>query len=164
MSKLIFGLFAIILITGAGIIRKPLPGERTMASQQAWGKARSDVSVRIIEREHTKGQVALTGEIRTELSEVKVEWKLPEGVTVAEGSTSDTIHRDADTELIRSHITVNVPENLAQPHIVFFAYREENGQRTGQSRVFNLMKNSFASEHIQKIKQMMLERGGTHRE
>jgi len=168
MSKLIFALFALILISGALTIHQPLT--RDVASTESpvstgWGKARSDVNVRITElAKPGDGQMALVGEVRTEFDMINVEWKLPEGVTLASGAMTETLHRADGEEVYRSQIVVNVPETLAKPHLAFFAYTDRGGERIGQSRVFNLKKTAAEKAHLQKVKQLMLDRGADHNE
>lgn len=159
MSKIVFSLFAIILVSAVTLISQPVQQKRDPASLNvAFGKARSDVAVRIIERENNGAQISLTGEISTQFDEMEVEWKLPNGVTLSSGSQTETLHRQGDETILRSRVTVNVPNDLVVPHIVFFAYTMRDGVRVGHSRVFNLKKTGETKAHIAKIKKMMAKR------
>ncbi len=158
MSKIIFTLFALILGTGVLMIHKPT--QRSLASQ-AWGKSRSDVSVRIIEREATPNEIALTGEVQTDFENIQVEWRLPEGVSLVEGQFTETLQKNAQESLLRSKIKVSLPAFPVEGHIVFFAYKEENGRKTGHSRVFSLRRSQEKQQHVEKVKAMMRSKSVT---
>jgi hypothetical protein len=156
MSKLVFALLALILVSATLLISKPQSNPLTV---QAWGKAQGDIAVRIVEEEAGNGYVTLRGEVQTVLDSVNFEWKLPDGVTVSDGNSTGLITRQPNEKTLITKITVRVSSEISKPHIVFFAYMDRNGHRLGNSRVFSLTKTEEEKNQTLKIQQIMKDRG-----
>lgn len=128
-----------------------------------WGKGRGPIQAQIVELASSArtGEIELEGQIKTSLESFQVEWVLPQGVTLVSGTLKETITPSEPQEVITRKITVRVGTLGKKTHIVFFPHIEKNGQRVGQSRVYNLRPSAEDAERTEDIKKMMKSRNSS---
>jgi hypothetical protein len=105
---------------------------------QLWGKANSPMQARIEFKEQQGDRVTLEGQVRSNLSEFYLEWKLPKGVRLVEGQLKEKIQQSKELEVHTRTIVIDVKWPLKKPHLVLQASEKETGESIGASKVFNL--------------------------
>ncbi len=129
-----------------------------------WGKADGPVQVRIEFKEQDGNQVKLIGHVRSTLSQFEVDWKLPEGVRLVDGTVSEVIQQRNETQVTHQReLTVEVTWPLEKPHLVFRAAENSSPDAFGATTVFNLdpstrdiekediIRAQMKSRHLQKL-------------
>lgn len=125
--------------------------------KDAWGKPNAPVSVKIQELSKSENVVELRGLIRSTLSDLKIEWKLPDGAVLVSGELNKNATKRADGSFTEDIIKVDISNAKDEP-IVFVAFSEKNGERIGNSRVYKWNISEEQKEHVEKIKMKMKSR------
>lgn len=174
MSKLTITLssgFAIASLAGIFLFCKNSPevahaNSKTLSSRShtspdysdIWGKGNAPVLVKIEEVEKSQSTVELKGLIRSKLSGLQIEWKLPEGAFIVEGTLDKNADRNTDGSFVEETIKVDISNATGDKPIVFVAYVEKDGERVGHSRVYKWNVSEQEQEHVEKIRTKMKAR------
>jgi hypothetical protein len=75
-----------------------------------------------------------------DLADLKYEWVLPDGATVASGALTGSFGSVAEGSQVTAALTAVVPSSNS--HIVFHAYREMAGEKVGQVAQYNTVDQS----------------------
>lgn len=122
------------------------------------GKPNAPVVVKIQELSKENNIVQLRGLIKSNISDLQIEWKLPEGAVLVSGELKKSASKRTDGSYSEDTITVDVSNAKNEP-IVFVAFKGENGERVGNSRVYKWNISEEQKEHVEKIKMKMKARG-----
>lgn len=125
--------------------------------RQMLGKGRGPVIVNIEEVQKDGKIIELKGMIKSQLPDLKVEWKLPEGAKLISGDLETSAEKNSDNTYNANSIKVDVSGSEEKP-IVFLAYKEKDGERMGHSRVYQWYQTVVEAEHIEKIRARMKSR------
>lgn len=124
-----------------------------------WGKASGPVQARIEFLEQNGNRVQLEGQIRSTLPQFKVQWKLPPGVRLVEGSLEETIQQPSEQATLHSRkLVVEVTWPLEKPHLVLRAAQNDSPDSLGASTVFNLDPSLIEMEKEEIIRAHMQSR------
>ncbi|MCC6138264.1 MAG: hypothetical protein IT287_06505, partial [Bdellovibrionaceae bacterium] len=120
-------------------------------ASEIWGKSRGPVLVRVQEVQKMGQIVELKGQIKSQLTDVQVEWKLPDGAVLVEGELQKSVPKNMDNSYDDQSIKVDISSAKNEP-IVFLVYIEKEGERVGHSRVYKWNSTAEELEHVEKIK------------
>ncbi len=126
-------------------IQKPTPKKTRHLSRlfneetRLWGKAVGPVQVRIEFKSQSGNQVTLLGQVRSTLPQFEIQWVLPKGVRLVEGSLSEIVQQASQEQKVYDRqITVEVDWPLEAPHLVLRAGEGRDTESFGATTVFNL--------------------------
>jgi hypothetical protein len=124
-----------------------------------WGKARGPALVKIVETDKTDTVVVLTGMIQSQMPELKIEWKLPEGAELLDGESQAVALKNQDGSYDNVSISVDISSVTTDEPIVFSAFFEKDGERHGHTRIYKINKSEADAERIENVKSLMKARG-----
>lgn len=149
MSKLKISLIlSLLILLPVGVyftVKKQAPKKNQHLSRlfseetRLWGKAVGPVQVRIEFKSQSGNQVTLLGQVRSTLPQFEIQWVLPKGVRLVEGSLSENVQQASEEQKVYDRqITVEVDWPLETPHLVLRAGEGSDTESFGATTVFNL--------------------------
>lgn len=124
-----------------------------------WGKARAPVLTRIVSLENDGTEFVLEGQINTQYQTIAIEWKLPEGVELLEGSLKDQIQRSGNS-LIKHVLRVRKTQTeLEFSNVLMRAYDPQS--EIGSNAIYNLRPDPKEKEMIETVREHMKARNNT---
>jgi hypothetical protein len=164
MSKLIFNiLFSATSLFGMYLICAIFPemafahGQNNESSDDIWGKPNAPVLVKIQEIHKTGNIVELRGLVRSKYSQLKIEWKLPDGAELVSGELNKSVNKKPDGSFAQETIKVDIGNAKDEP-IVFIGFFEQNGERMGHSRVYKWNAPADHQVTVEKVRAKMKAR------
>ncbi|MCB9073855.1 MAG: hypothetical protein H6623_09550 [Bdellovibrionaceae bacterium] len=153
-----FAFYAWSIFSSMNSVKNQAASLDKIDASEIWGKANGPALVKIEEAEKTDTTVVLQGLIRSQLQELEVEWKLPEGAEILEGDSVTTVQQNPDGSYDSLQITVDISSVSGNEPIVFSAFINKNNERMGHTAIYKIHKSPEDQERIENVKKMMKAR------